>query len=640
MSGPHSLRAHQPAPPAHGPEDSAGADGAGEPCALAVAAPPAAVDLDLLTAGGRMTAAGRGDDPRDHLLCVDGDRSWTVELPAAGELIVGRSPQAAIVLEDKLVSRAHLRLEIGPAELVACDLGSRHGTRVNGEPLGRARPVHSGDVLAVGGAVMVVRRTPRHMSGALDHGAFLARLAEELTRAAGRDRELAVAVLRRGDRAAPDRAGAEAWLADHLAVTEHRAFLDERHLAVILPELELEEAQARILALVAATQLAAGIAVAPYDATSPDVLLSTARVAAERASAATVVGAAELTERVALGPQTAIVADPGMSQVYALARRLARTGMPVSIHGETGAGKELIALALHHHSERAAGPFVAINCAAIPEHLAEAELFGHARGAFTGAAGARAGQLEAASGGTLFLDEIAELSPSTQARLLRALEAGEVRRLGENATRSVDVRVVCASLRDLREEVASGRFRQDLYYRLGTARIELPPLRARPRDLAELARAFVAAACARLGRRPLAVAPATAWTIAARRWAGNVRELRHTLDFAVATAPDDARTLAPWHLPAEAALVAVAPDPTVMVTSLGPPPPARVTAATPFRPIAEELEALERRRMVEALRACAGVQVRAAELIAMPMRTFATKLRRYAIELADWEDAP
>ncbi len=322
--------------------------------------------------------------------------------------------------------------------------------------------------------------------------------------------------------------------------------------------------------------------------------------------------------RIALGPHRAVVADPATIAVYERARRLARATVPVVIHGETGSGKELVAAALHAYGPRAGGPFVALNCAAIPDSLAEAELFGHARGAFTGATSARDGMIEAASGGTLFLDEIAELSLATQARLLRALEVGEVCRIGETVARKVDVRVVCASLVDLAAAVAAGRLRQDLYFRLGAARIELPPLRARPLDLAALTAAFVADACVRLGRPPLGVdADATA-ALARHPWPGNVRELRHVLECAVALAADDATGLTAADLPlaVTAAPATPAPPPT-------------------FRPVADELEELERRRMIEALAAAGGVQIAAAGLIGMPIRTFATKLRRYGIDPAD-----
>jgi two-component system response regulator AtoC len=233
-----------------------------------------------------------------------------------------------------------------------------------------------------------------------------------------------------------------------------------------------------------------------------------------------------------------------------------------------------------------------------------------------------------------------------QARLLRVLEAGEVRRLGENQARPIDVRVVGASHQDLRAAVAAGRFRADLLFRLGVARVEVPPLRARPRDLAVLGSTLAAAACARMGRRPMTVGASAAWELARRSWPGNVRELRHTLEAAIATAPDDVRELAARHLPpAESSPVAAVAAPPVEAPSSVTAPSSAVapssvasapSSAAPFRPIADELAALERARMVEALRVASGVQVRAAELLAMPIRTFATKLRRYAIEPEDW----
>jgi two-component system response regulator AtoC len=230
-----------------------------------------------------------------------------------------------------------------------------------------------------------------------------------------------------------------------------------------------------------------------------------------------------------------------------------------------------------------------------------------------------------------------------QARLLRVLEAGEVRRLGENQARPIDVRVVGASHQDLRAAVAAGRFRADLLFRLGVARVEVPPLRARPRDLAVLGSTLAAAACARMGRRPMTVGASAAWELARRSWPGNVRELRHTLEAAIATAPDDVRELAARHLPpAESSPVAAAAAPpieapsSVTAPSSAAPSSVAPSSAAQFRPIADELAALERARMVEALRVASGVQVRAAELLAMPIRTFATKLRRYAIEPEDW----
>src|SRR6185295_12531937 len=191
------------------------------------------------------------------------------------------------------------------------------------------------------------------------------------------------------------------------------------------------------------------------------------------------------------------------ARLYELARRLSRSTIPILIGGETGSGKELAAAAIHAFSARDGQPFVSVNCAAIPETLAESELFGHARGAFSGALAAKPGQLEIASGGTLFLDEIGELSPVIQAKLLRVLESGEVMRVGELAPRVADIRIVAATNRDLAAEVEAGRFRRDLFFRLGVAQLELPPLRDRPRDIGLLSAVMLDEACRQLARPPL-----------------------------------------------------------------------------------------------------------------------------------------
>jgi two-component system, NtrC family, response regulator AtoC len=223
-----------------------------------------------------------------------------------------------------------------------------------------------------------------------------------------------------------------------------------------------------------------------------------------------------------------------MQELFATLRSLEGTSVPVIVEGESGTGKELVARAIHARSPRAQGPMVAVNCGAIPESLVESELFGHAKGAFTGAHADRAGLIESADGGTLFLDELGELPLEAQAKLLRFLESGELRRVGEAATRSVDVRVVAATNRDLRRAIADGDFREDLYYRLAVFRLRLPPLRERAQDIPRLVGALLAA----LGRPDAAIAPDAVQALAKRRWPGNVRELRNALERALAIAGD------------------------------------------------------------------------------------------------------
>ncbi len=267
--------------------------------------------------------------------------------------------------------------------------------------------------------------------------------------------------------------------------------------------------------------------------------------------------------RQALGPEAAAgvqhtaglgVQSAAMQRVLDLARRVAQVDTTVLITGESGVGKERVARIIHDESARTAGPFVAINCGAVPETLLESELFGHAKGAFTGAIQDRPGLFEAASNGTLLLDEIGEVPPAMQVKLLRVLQEREVRRVGENKARPVNVRVLAATNRDLVEEIRAARFRQDLYYRLRVVEIRVPPLRDRRDDILPLARTFLAASAARIGRKHPSFSPAAAHQLLRHDWPGNVRELENAVERAAVLAtsdrievedlPDEVRTIA------------------------------------------------------------------------------------------------
>lgn len=213
--------------------------------------------------------------------------------------------------------------------------------------------------------------------------------------------------------------------------------------------------------------------------------------------------------------------------------RVAPTDASVLILGESGTGKELFARAIHERSDRRDGPLVRVNCAAMPKELFESEFFGHQRGAFTGATSDRAGRFEIADGGTLFLDEVGEIPLELQSKLLRVLQEGQFERIGEAKTRKVDVRIVAATNRDLEREVASGRFRQDLYYRLSVFPLALPPLRERPEDVPDLARHFITRAARRYHRRAPELEPAQVLALQRYRWPGNIRELQNVIDRAV-----------------------------------------------------------------------------------------------------------
>jgi two-component system response regulator AtoC len=334
-------------------------------------------------------------------------------------------------------------------------------------------------------------------------------------------------------------------------------------------------------------------------------------------------------QTVNIGDRMVLVTDPGMAHVYTQVARLAPTDLSVLILGETGVGKELAASALRAWSKRACNPMVTINCAALPEGLAESELFGYERGAFSGADGAKPGLLEAAHGGTVLFDEIGDLPLRIQAKLLRVIENGRVTRLGSVRERAIDVRIIGATNRDLDAGVKEGWFRADLFYRLGVAVVHIPPLRARRRELPLLARRFVAEACRTLGRAPLTLEDGAIAGLLAHDWPGNVRELKNLIDCMVVAATGTALT---------AQIIANRLDHGGSLmsqwTSLRPDvgEPVRDSGETgPVLALAEATRQFERKTIQAALTDTAGNKTHAAKRLGVPLRTFMDKIRRYRL---------
>jgi len=314
-----------------------------------------------------------------------------------------------------------------------------------------------------------------------------------------------------------------------------------------------------------------------------------------------------------------------MVRIYAQIRKLAPADLPVLIIGETGCGKELVAAALHAGSPRVRLPMIPLNCAALHEHLAESELFGHERGAFSGAVTAKAGLIEAATGSTLFLDEIGELSPITQAKLLRVLESGRLTRVGDVQERAVDVRILAATNRDLRAEVSAGRFRSDLFFRLSGALLEIPPLRQRPSEISILASTFLEEARRLIGGGPMTISPEAMLVLRAHAWPGNVRELKNVMQYFATTL--GSTVLLPRDVSEVLSVRTVTLQHAPEVDPMG----AGSLVDRQFRPLADELRELEITRIREALEATGGNQTRAALLLSMPMRTFFGKVKQYGL---------
>lgn len=581
-------------------------------------------------------------EQRSAILLVEGCTSSRVALPSRGELVIGRGEDAQIHIKDpsKVISRHHARLLVSDDSVQIIDNDSHNGTLVNGIRVVGHRALRAGDSVTIGDATLVLLRqvSPSTRRGFLSESQFLARGEEETARATRYQRSLSLLHVDLGTVASP-RTNLARAIEGQLLVQDVAGFLDaEHHLRILLPESDLSEATTRAATLLQALGKVCdtariGLAAFPENGIRLDVLLSAAQMAAEIARPGSLLAANSLQLTRKVGDRDVVIADPAVRQLYALLDRLAPSTVPVLIYGETGTGKELAAGALHEASSRRKGPLISVNCAAIGETLIESTLFGHRRGAFTGASGDQRGLCEAANGGTLFLDEIAELSLPAQAKLLRVLEAKKILPLGETRERDVDVRFVAATHQDLLLAVEQKRFRQDLYFRLAAAVVHLPPLRERTREMPILARLFLQQACKQLGRAPLTIDPSTMIRLANHAWPGNLRELRNAIDYAAAITPDGWPVL-PEHLPAALVGAARAPTSETARTPGGPTSPQQALPKL-FRAIADEIEELERLRITEALAAHAGVKSRAAEALAMPLRTFMTKCKHYGLGRAE-----
>ncbi|MRG95614.1 sigma 54-interacting transcriptional regulator [Polyangium spumosum] len=524
-----------------------------------------------------------------------GQMAYSMPLPDV--LRIGRHEQNELILDDNQVSRQHATITRFERGFEVRDLGSRHGTRVNGEPV-TTRVVEAGDRIQIGNVLLELHEedertivhhqvtaagpppreagADRRLSllfdvsraiGAMgDTEVMLGEMLSAIVDVLGGERALvglgdaSRGLVRRFCRArrgsSPDvvlsRAVLEATLGRREAVivrdAQRDARLETMHRERILSAMAVPLGlSARPVGLLYVDDRQAAERFGPDDLaylTALGHLVSAALESAERyqAAEARAEALAGVTDEI-LGKSEVMTRLRAQITKYAAAGHVS-----VLVRGESGSGKELVARALHEASPRAARPFVPLNCAAIPETMLESELFGHEKGAFTGAVAKKRGKFALADGGTLFLDEIGDLALPAQAKLLRALQEGEIQPLGAERTQKVDVRVLCATHKDLRHEIAEKRFREDLYYRLAVVEIEVPPLREREKDVLLIAMALSRRSASTMGKRIEGFTEAAQAALLGHDWPGNVRELRNEVERAVIHADGplvDAHDLSP-----------------------------------------------------------------------------------------------
>jgi DNA-binding NtrC family response regulator len=600
-------------------------------------------------------------------LFVLGDRGFSTHvLPVAGKITLGSGSHAQVRIEDPSVLAAHAEVAIGPPLSISA-LDPKGRVRVGGVDVaaGDALQISGGDVITIGNiTVMVEGRVfdapkVRSIPG---HGYFELRLEEECQRAARYRSTFAILSIVCRDGPTPT---IEELLVKTVRRVEPLAVYAPGEYEVLLTLAKRADAELVSSRLVdrfrtRGLRVEIGLACYPEDGQHAERLLESSRVRAR--------GGVREAPSVASSPHPH---SGPLGQVYAMARRVARSDIAVMLLGETGVGKELLAGMIQRESLRCGKPYLCINCATLSEQLFESELFGHERGAFTGATAAKAGLLETANEGTVLLDEIGDMPVASQGKLLRVIEERAVRRVGGLRSLPLDVRFISATHRNLEHEVARGNFRADLYYRLNGIHLVVPPLRERVTEIPSLARLFVAEAAGRNGvQSPPPLSEEALAVLVDYHWPGNVRELRNVIERAVLLCGNE--PIGPDHLPTEKLKARVAELPNIVppMTPAGPrrpslealpsiasSPPEPVLAASPMRsgaavaPLASPptpstaaplaagspselrsgIASYERERIMAALAECAGNQSEAARRLGIPRRTLVKRLGEYQV---------
>jgi DNA-binding NtrC family response regulator len=572
-----------------------------------------------------------GQTRRTSLTIYHHDGVRVVPLAEGRRVVIGRSEPAEVTIRDGSLSRQHAAVELIDGRVWIEDLESTNGTWVGGVRVERIQVAPGSELMlgAVAASVDLLGASDRGRQGLLGHDRFLSEVTAEVARAREYSRAVSLVMMR-----GPRQAGASLgrWLPaaqGHLRRFDRAALYSADTVELLLPELNVEQARALATALRGDEgRLVIGLGVFPDHAASAEELLEVTRGALQRAGAdgAIATPAAHSAGARALAPDgTAgpVVCAPAMERVFRMAHRVASSAIPVLIVGETGTGKEVVARAIHESGKRGDRPMICVNCGALPPQLVEGTLFGHERGAFTGASQQALGVFEAADGGTVFLDEIGELPAGAQAALLRVLETKRFTRVGSTKEVEVDVRVVAATHRDLEQMSAAGAFRSDLLYRLNAMVIEIPPLRERRAEIEPLALRFIAFANEANGCAVASIAGEAMELLSAYSWPGNVRELRNAIERAVVIA--EGATLTVDDLPTPLTQLAH----QRRAAGLAPQPPAAPGAAESWPDeidLRAELERTEARIIRAYLDRAGGDRKEAARRLGIPYRTLSHKM--------------
>jgi DNA-binding NtrC family response regulator len=586
----------------------------------------------------------RAENGQVSLIVFSLEGARVIPLSEGQSIVVGRSASADLTIRDNSLSSQHASIELSNGVVWVEDLQSTNGTRVAGEKIERAK-VKAGTEIAFGtvtASIHLLTPTQGRQLGLENHDRFLFELDMEIGRSRLLGRTVALLMIRAEKSRQLSLAEWLPELKQRLRPFDRMALYSQETVEILLPESTID--QAWELCLKSRNDghaLLCGLGLFPEHASSAGELLEVTRTALEQAKpgatlyCATPLASSDREPEFAAEGNEPVIHSAAMKAVYKTAKKVASSIIPVLIQGETGTGKEIVARAIHTKGKRKKKPFICINCGSIPAQLVESTLFGHEKGAFTGAEHRSPGVFESADGGSVLLDEVGELPPPAQAALLRVLETKRFTRVGSSKEVEVDVRILAATHRDLEAMCRSGEFREDLLYRLNAMTINVPPLCKRTEEIDALSEYFIRQANKANDCHVDGVDDAARQLLLSYHWPGNVRELRNAVERAVVIS--NGRVISVDDLPEPIRGLATASiltdtEPTDHSESGGNDPDFEVN-------LRAETQRLETRLVIKALEKTGGDRAKAAKLLGLPIRTLSHKMQVLGIKRPGYEKA-